>query len=378
VRTTMRAAVLFAAPGELEVVDVEIDEPRGREVLVRTVAAGLCHSDLHVLRGAITRPVPSVLGHESAGIVEAVGPDVTTVAVGDHVVCCLSVFCGTCRRCLAGDTWLCEDKAATGRRPGEPARLHARGEPVHAFSHIDGLAELLLVHENATVRVPRDLPLDRAALLGCGVLTGLGAVLNAARVRPGDTTVVVGCGGIGLNAVQGCVLAGASRIVAVDRVPSKLALARTLGATDLVDASTGDPVEAVRDLTGGGVDHAFEAVGLPVTVQQSFAMLRRGGTAWVIGVLPEGSRIELPGTDLLAAKTLAGVFMGSNHFKLDLPTYAEWYLRGRLRLDELISARIPLDAVNDGFAALATGEPARSLVVLDGSARPATGYGTGP
>jgi len=362
----MRAAALFSAPGALEVCDVTIDDPRRREVLVRTAAAGLCHSDYHLMQGSITRPLPSVLGHESAGIVEAVGPDVTTVAVGDHVVCCLSVFCGQCRRCLAGDTWLCEDKPGTGRRADEPPRLSIDGQPLHPFSHVGGYAELLLVHENATVRVPRELPFDRAALLGCGVLTGVGAALNTARVRPGDTTVVVGCGGIGLNAVQGCVLAGAARIIAVDVAPNKLALARALGATDVVDATVTDPVAAVRELSAGGVDQAFEAIGRPETVQQCFAMLRRGGTAYVIGVLPETSRIELDGRDFLAAKSIVGVFMGSNHFKLDLPAYAELYLRGRLHLDELISARIGLDDINDGYAAMARGEVARSVIVFPG------------
>lgn len=362
----MRAATLFGAPGALKVCDVTIDDPRGREVLVRTAAAGLCHSDYHIMEGKITRPLPSVMGHESAGIVEAVGPDVTSVAVGDHVVCCLSVFCGNCRRCLAGETWLCDDKAATGRRPGEPPRLSVNGQAVHPFSHIGGFAELMLVHENATVVVPKQLPFDRAALLGCGVLTGVGAALNTARVRPGSSTVVVGCGGIGLNAVQGCALAGAARVIAVDTVPLKLEMARHFGATDVVDASQVDPVAAVRELTGGGVDYAFEAIGLTSTVEASFAMLRRGGMAYVIGVLPEGSEIRLDGLDFLASKGIQGVFMGSNHFKLDLPAYVELYLQGRLHLDELISARIALEDINHGYEAMARGEVARSVIVFDG------------
>jgi len=363
----MKAAVLFAAPGELEVVDVDIDEPRGREVLVRTAAAGLCHSDLHVMRGAITRAVPSVLGHESAGIVEAVGPDVTTVAVGDRVVCCLSVFCGTCRRCLAGDTWLCDDKAATGRRPGEPARLLAGGEPIHAFSHIGGLAELLLVHENATVRVPRELPLDRAALLGCGVLTGLGAVLNAARVRPGDTTVVVGCGGIGLNAVQGCALAGASRVVAVDRVPSKLALARTLGATDVVDASAGDPVEAVRDLTGGGADHAFEAVGLLATIDQALKMTGRGGQTTLIGMVEAHELTEIATMPMVVEeRVIAASWYGTFVPQRDWPRIVGWLESGDLMLDQMIE-RIRLEDINLAFDRIRTSEAARQVVVFDGA-----------
>ncbi|MCC6434808.1 MAG: Zn-dependent alcohol dehydrogenase [Acidimicrobiales bacterium] len=361
----MRAATLLRAPGPLEICDITIDDPRGREVLVRTVAAGLCHSDYHVMEGRIARPLPTVLGHESAGVVEAVGPDVTSVKVGDHVVCCLSVFCGNCRRCLGGETWLCDDKAATARPPGAPPRLSLDGRAVTPFSHVGGFAEYILVHENGTVAVPGSLPFDRAALLGCGVITGVGAALNSAQVKPGSSAVIVGCGGIGLNAVQGCVLAGAARIIAVDRVPAKLELARTFGATHVVDAAGGDAVAAVKELTGGGVDYAFEAIGTAATVEAAFAMLRRGGTAYVIGVLPEGSRIRLDGLDFLASKGIQGVYMGSNHFKLDLPTYVEWYLQGRLRLDELISAHLPLDAINDGYAALARGEVARSVIMFD-------------
>lgn len=361
----MRAATLLRAPGPLEICTVTIDDPRGREVLVRTVAAGLCHSDYHVMEGRIARPLPTVLGHESAGVVEAVGPDVTSVKVGDHVVCCLSVFCGNCRRCLGGETWLCDDKAATARPPGAPPRLSLDGRPVTPFSHVGGFAEYILVHENGTVAVPPALPFDRAALLGCGVITGVGAALNSARVRPGSSAVIVGCGGIGLNAVQGCVLAGAAHIIAVDRVPAKLELARTFGATHVVDASSVDAVAAVKELTGGGVDYAFEAIGTPATVEAAFGMLRRGGTAYVIGVLPEGSRIQLDGLDFLASKGIQGVYMGSNHFKLDLPMYVAWYLQGRLRLDELISAHLPLEAINDGYAALARGEVARSVIMFD-------------
>jgi S-(hydroxymethyl)glutathione dehydrogenase/alcohol dehydrogenase len=307
--------------------------------------------------------LPTVLGHESSGIVEAVGADVTAVRPGEHENCCLSVFCGACRNCLAGDTWLCEDKGATARRPGEPPRLALGGAEVPQFAHVSGFAEQLLVHENATVSITKDMPLDRAALIGCGVMTGVGAAVNAARVAVGQTAVVIGCGGIGLNAVQGCALAGAARIVAVDVHPAKLELARVFGATDVVDSSAVDPVEAVRDLTGG-VDVAFEAIGLSETVEAAFAMLRRGGMAYVIGVVP--GRVSLPGLDFLGAKGVRGVYMGSNHFKVDMPRYIELYLQGRLKLDELISARITLDEVNDGYAAMKRGGVARSVIVFPG------------
>lgn len=360
----VRAAVLHCSPGTVQVEQVSVDDPTGREVLVRTVAAGLCHSDLNVISGKVTGSVPCVIGHESSGVVEAVGPAVTSVRPGDHVVTCLSVFCGSCRNCLVGDTWLCEDKAATNRPPGCPTRLSQHGRSVQPFSNIGGLAELMLVHENATVAMRREVPLDRAALLGCGVITGVGAVLNTARLAPGSTAVVFGCGGIGLNAVQGCVLAGASRIIAVDRVPLKLDMARTFGATDVVDASAVDPVAAVLELTSGGVDAAFEAIGLADTVQQCFAMLRRGGTAYVIGVMAEEAAVTLRGLDFLGARSVRGVYMGSNHFKVDLPRYAELYLQGRLLLDELISARLALTDVNEGFDAMVRGEVARSVIMF--------------
>jgi S-(hydroxymethyl)glutathione dehydrogenase/alcohol dehydrogenase len=359
----MRAAVLHHAPGLLEVCDLDIDAPRGREVLIRTAAAGLCHSDLHVMEGTLPRALPTVLGHESAGVVEAVGPDVTSVRAGDHVICCLSVFCGQCRNCLAGDTWLCEDKEATARRPGEPPRLSRHGAEVHQFANVSGFAEQMLVHENATVAITKEMPLDRAALVGCGVVTGVGAAINAARVAVGQTVVVIGCGGIGLNAIQGCVLAGAGRIIAVDVHPAKLEQARTFGATDVVDASAVDPVDDVLALTGG-VDVAFEAIGLSETVEAAFAMLRRGGMAYVIGVVP--GRVSLPGLDFLGAKGIRGVYMGSNHFKVDMPRYIDLYLQGRLKLDELVSARITLDDVNDGYGAMKRGEVARSVIVFPG------------
>jgi S-(hydroxymethyl)glutathione dehydrogenase / alcohol dehydrogenase len=363
--TDVSAALLHRSPGAATIECVTVDDPVGREVLVRTAAAGLCHSELHLIEGRLSKDLPCLLGHEAAGVVEAVGPDVTSVRPGDRVVTCLSVFCGACRNCLIGDTWLCEGKAATNRPPGSRPRVVQGDTAVQQFSNIGAFAPLMLVHENATVAVTPDLPLDRAALLGCGVVTGVGAVLNTARLAPGSTAVVVGCGGIGLNAVQGCVLAGAARIIAVDRVPLKLELARAFGATDVVDATATDPVEAVLELSGGGVDAAFEAIGRAATVQQCFAMLRRGGTAYVIGVMADGEEITLRGLDFLGARAVQGVYMGSNHFKVDLPRYAELYLQGRLKLDELISARLPLSAVNEGFDAMVRGEVARSVIVFD-------------
>ena len=330
----MRAAVQLGVAEPLLLADVAVDAPGPREVLVRTAAAGVCHSDAFALEGRFPFPVPSVMGHESAGIVEAVGSEVTYVAPGDHVTTCLSVFCGDCDMCVSGRPYLC-DKQGTRRRAGEPPRLRLDGEPVHAFEELGSFAEQLLVHEHAVVRIDPAMPLEVAALLGCGVTTGLGAVLNTARVPAGASVAVVGCGGVGLSAVQAARICGATRIVAVDTRASKLALARELGATDAVDATAGDAVEQVLELTGGGVEWSFEAVGSAATAEQAFGMLRAGGTCTVIGVLA-GSTVSLDGITLNWDRRIQGSLMGSNRFRIDIPRYVDLYLQGRLRLDDLV------------------------------------------
>lgn len=360
----MRAAVLNRVPGPLEIEEIQIDDPGPREVLVRVVASGLCHSDLHFMEGKYVRETPLVLGHEASGVVEAVGRDVVAFRPGDHVVACLSVFCGHCPDCLSGRPALCEAPERE-RAPGQPPRLSRNGTPVRQFAHLSAFAEQMLVHEHALVKIRPDMPLDRAALIGCAVTTGVGAVINTAKVPPGGTVAVLGCGGIGLNCIQGAALAGAGRIIAVDTLAWKLELARSFGATDLVDAAEEDTVAVVRELTGGGVEYSFEAIGLKRTAEQAFAMLRAGGTATLIGLIPEGQTIELLGTDFLDEKRIQGSSMGSNRFPIDIPRYVDFYLAGRLKLDELISARIGLDDVDAGYEALKRGEVARSVIVFD-------------
>jgi S-(hydroxymethyl)glutathione dehydrogenase/alcohol dehydrogenase len=230
---------------------------------------------------------------------------------------------------------------------------------------LSSFAEQLLVHEHMLVKIRPDMPLDKAALIGCGVTTGVGAVMNTAKVRPGETVAVIGCGGIGLNAVQGAAISGAGRVIAIDPVASKRQLALTFGATDVVDASAGDAVLAVLELTGGGVDHAFEAIGLAATAQQAFNMLDKGGTATVIGMIPLGQHVELDGFQFLMEKKIQGSNMGSNRFRIDMPQYIEWYLAGKLKLDELVSGVMPIEQINDGFTALKGGEVARQLVIFD-------------
>lgn len=360
----MRAAILESSPSDLVIDDVRVDAVGPREVLVRTAAAGLCHSDLHFMQGLYPYIYPAVLGHESAGIVEAVGRDVTGFAVGDHVVSCVSGFCGSCAYCLSGRPYIC-DKVGLARTGGGSPRLSRNGTQVHQFFDLASFAEQLLVHENYLVKIRDEMPLDKAALIGCGVTTGVGAVMNTAQVRPGETVAVLGCGGIGLNAIQAAAIAGAGRVIAIDRLASKLAMATTFGATDVVDASVVDPVLAVRELTGGGVDHSFEAIGLKATAEAAFEMLGKGGCATLIGMVPIGQRLELEPTALLSGKRIQGSNMGSNRFRIDMPRYVEWYLNGKLKLDELVSATMHLDDINDGFATLAKGEVARQLIVFD-------------
>jgi S-(hydroxymethyl)glutathione dehydrogenase/alcohol dehydrogenase len=361
----MRAAVLREIPGKLEIDDVDIDMPGPHEVLVRTSAAGLCHSDLHFMEGKYPWMTPTVLGHESSGVVAAVGEQVKYVQPGDHVITCLSVYCGNCEPCLTGHLSLCEGKSETQRPADGTPRLQQNGTPVWQFADLSSFAEQMLVHEHALVKIDEQMPLDRAALIGCAVTTGLGAVFNTAEVEPGSTVAVIGVGGIGLNCIQGAAIAGARRVIAVDMVDEKLKLAKQFGATDVVNAGEGDAIAQVKDISSGGVHYSFEAIGLKATVEDAFGMLRRGGTATVIGMIPLGQSVEIPGFDLLMEKRLQGSAMGSNRFRVDMPRYIDLYLQGRLKLDELVSQRIALDDVNEGFEAMKSGSVARSVIVFD-------------
>ena len=360
----MKAAVFREVNKPMEIEDITISKPGPREVLIRTKAAGICHSDMHFFNGSYPGKLPMVLGHESAGVVEQVGSDVHYVKPGDHVITCLSVFCGHCDQCLTGHLSLCQEPEMSRGKEEEP-RISHNDQPLTPFAQLGSFAEMMLVHEHALVKVREDMPMDRAALIGCGVTTGIGAVIHTASVEPGSTVAVIGCGGIGLSAINGAALAGASRIIAVDMVASKLELARKFGATDLVDASDGEAIENVRELTGGGVHYSFEAIGLKATAEQAFRMLRPGGTATVIGMIPPGQMVELHGVDFLAEKKIQGSMMGSNRFRVDMPRFVDFYLQGKLHLDDMISNRIALPDINEGMAALKTGEIARSVIMFD-------------
>jgi len=359
----MKAAIFHGPHQPLTIEDVELDKPMAQEVVVRVVASGVCHSDLHFVDGFYPFPAPAILGHEAAGIVEAVGPMVDEFRPGDHVIACLSVFCGHCEYCLTGRTHLCGSRPV--RPKDAPPKLRWQGAPVAQFANLSAYAEKMLVHQNAIVKVRDDMPFDRAALIGCGVTTGVGAALNTARVEPGSMVAVFGCGGVGLAAIQGARIGGARMIIAVDVHGHKLATARDLGATHVVDASAHDPVPAIREMTGGGVDFSFEAIGLKKAAEQCFDCLRPGGTATVIGMIPVGQKIELEGSAFLREKKIQGSSMGSNRFKVDMPRYVDFYMQGRLKLDEMITRRMKLDEVNEAFRAMKAGEVARSVLLFE-------------
>ena len=360
----MKAAVLHEVNQPLVIEEVAINKPAAREVLIRTAYAGLCHSDLHFIEGLYPHPLPVVLGHELAGIVEAVGSEVGYVKKGDHVITCLSVFCGTCDNCTTGRPFICTNTEVK-LPPGAAKRLSLNGKQMHTFANLSSYAEMMLVHENALVKIGHDFPLDRAALISCGVITGYGAAVNTAKVAPGETVAVIGCGGVGMAAINGAAIAGAGRIIAVDTNPVKLQLATKLGATDLVDPRDGDPVQRIKDLTKGGVHHAIECLGTKATAEQAFQMLAIGGTATIVGMVPFGQKIELHGFDFLRERKIQGSSMGSNRFRVDMPRLIEFYRQRKLHLDDWISDRIKLSEINAGFANMKAGKVVRSVIQFD-------------
>jgi S-(hydroxymethyl)glutathione dehydrogenase/alcohol dehydrogenase len=363
----MNAALLRQPNTPLTIESVEVDKPLAREVLVRTVATGVCHSDLHVVEGhsRYSMDKPVVLGHEGAGVVEAVGDDVTTVRPGDHVVACLSGFCGACAQCLSGHPNLCVGGVVT-RSESSPPRLSQHGKALWPMVGIGSYAERMLLHENSVVKIDADLPLDRAALVGCGVLTGVGAALRSSGLEGGQTVAVFGCGGVGLSIVQGARIGGARQIIAVDIVESKLEIARRVGATHVVNSANEDPVKAVRALTGGaGVDHAFEAVGNTTLVRQAIESLAIRGTATIVGVLPPDAKIEFPWLAIRPECRVQTSRMGGNRFRIDIPRYLDFYRQGRLLLDEMVTRRGRLDEINDAFRAMKAGEVARTVLMFE-------------
>lgn len=363
-----KAAVLYEVGTPLRLEEVEVLPPQRGEVQVRMYAGGVCHSDLHVMKGDLLMPLPIILGHEGSGSVECIGEGVTSVQPGDHVIPIWRVSCGSCEYCTGGRPALCDvgtQMRVTGLMPDGTTRFRVHTTPIRHFAGVSTFAQLSTMPEAAVLKIPPDFPLDKAALLGCGVITGVGAVINAAKVRMGSSVAVFGCGGIGLNAVQGARIVGALTIIAVDVTPQKLAYAQHMGATHLVNAAQDDPVAAIKELTGGrGVEYAFEAIGLPKTIEQAYAATRKRGTCVVIGLTRADTPVRINANELVyAEKTLMGSLYGSSRPKIDILNLIEMYQAGKLQVDELLTRTYPLEEINTAYAALEAGEVARSLVL---------------
>ena len=366
----MRAAVLYAEREPFRVEEVELAPPQAEEVLVRLHASGVCHSDWNTVTGVSPHPLPVVLGHEGAGVVESVGEGVTAVAEGEHVVLSWLPACGRCAYCTSGRQNLCAEAAPAmmaGALPGG-VRLSSNGRRVHHYSFLSTFAERAVVPEASCIPIRNDVPFEVAALVGCAVMTGVGAVVNRARMQAGSSAVVIGAGGVGLSVVQGCRLAGAATIAAVDPVASKRELALELGATDAIDPTDADPVEAVRSLTGGGADYAFEAVGLPQLARQGFDALRPGGTLVCIGIPAVHAEVSLPQIVFpREEKVVTGSLYGSCRPRTDMPMVLDLYKQGRLDLDRLVTKTYPLEQINEAFADMEAGRVARGVLVLAGA-----------
>jgi S-(hydroxymethyl)glutathione dehydrogenase/alcohol dehydrogenase len=354
------------ATAGVEVIDVR---PPGRDqVTIQLAACGVCHSDLSATNGTIPMPPPLVLGHEGAGVVVEVGEGVSHLAVGDHVVTMFVSMCGKCRYCVTGHPAICDQaaKAVTTLPDGSVPAYDASGAPLNVFSGCGVMSEFATLHVDSLVRIDPTIPLDRAALIGCGVMTGVGAVINTAGLEPGSTAVVFGAGGVGLNAIQACALAGASQIVAVDTMDEKLELALDFGATHTVNASgESNVVRTLRKLTGGGADYAFECVGSGAVVAQAYGAIRKGGTAVVVGVAPPGDTTSISTSSLtFSEKTLKGSYFGSARPQEDFPRLLGLYQAGRLKLDELITRTYTIDEAPQAFVDMVEGKNARGVIVF--------------
>ena len=360
----MRAAVAYEANTPLRVEDVDIGTPAPREVLVKLMASGVCHSDWHILKGEWGNALfPAILGHEGAGIVEGVGSEVSRVKAGDHVILSWRTSCGTCEMCQRGYPALCMASPTSLSRP----KLNSTQQVLGAAAGLGTFAGYALVPEIAAVLIDQDVPFAQAALLGCGVMTGVGAAINTAQVRPGSTCAVFGCGGVGLNVIQGCAIAGAEMIIAVDMLENKLQMSRVFGATHLVDASKGDPVQQILELTGGlGVHYAFEAIGLvPEPFLQSVLCTRRRGITTWVGHAPLNTPVTIDARALMQEKTIIASMYGSARPHIDFGRLLSLYRDGKLKLDELITRRFELSDVNEAFEVLRRGEVARSVLNLE-------------
>ncbi len=362
-----KAAVIYQKETPLKIEEVELGPVKDEDVLVRIVASGVCHSDLHVYHGQEGWPMPMVLGHEGAGIVEQTGAGVAGVRKGDHVVINLAPYCGRCLDCATGHIYRClQRRGPPGTLYDGGTRLSKNGKPLHHFANSATYAHHAIVHASSAIPIDPAIPLDRACLVGCALPTGLGAALNTAQVEAGSTVVVIGCGGVGLNVVQGARLAGASRVIAVDILESKLATARQFGATDTIDASMEGVVRRVQEMTEGrGADYAFEVIGKVETIMDAYECIGRGGKAVVVGVAPDGTHLPIVPRSLLSEKTLTGTQYGSTRAPRDFPLYLELYRQGRIKIDELITRFRKLEEINQAFEDLEQGRAIRTVLLME-------------
>jgi S-(hydroxymethyl)glutathione dehydrogenase/alcohol dehydrogenase len=361
-----KAAICRELNKPVSVEEVKLDKPRRGEVMVRLVASGVCHSDLSVTNGTLPLPLPTVLGHEGAGIVEEVGEDVTRVQKGDPVILAWVPSCGQCRFCVMGSPEHCSNAnyANIGRLKDGATPMHdASGADLNIMTSTATMSELTVVVEESVVPIDPEMPLDRACLIGCGVMTGVGAVINTADLQAGSSAIVFGAGGVGLNVIQGCALAGAEPIIAVDVVDQKLEFAKQFGATHTINAAEQDPVALAKELTGGGPDYGFEAIGNPRTMEQSFAAIRPGGTAVVVGTgrLSEFAQINAF-TLFFEGKRLVGSKYGSGRPLIDFPKLCKLYQQGKIKIDELVTQTYKLDQINQAFEHMEAGKNARGVI----------------
>jgi len=364
----MKAAILYQPKSPLKIEDIEIPQPSDDEVLVKVKAVGVCHTDFHPIKGDMPLPMPVILGHEGAGIVEKVGARITTLKPGDHVILSVMPSCGKCRYCAVGKPFLCEKAGPlifTGTMLDGTTRLKKKdGQTLYHFFAQSSFAEYCVVNESTAVKVRDDIPLEEIATLGCGATTGIGAIVNTAQVEAGASVAIFGCGGVGLSAIMAAKMVGAGKIIAVDILDNKLDMAKEFGATHPINSSKEDPAEKIKQITGGGCDYALEVIGNVNVMAQAYDSIRPGGKLVIVGAAPVGAKVSFDAFTLLFGKTIVGTAGGHLRPSIDIPRYVELYAEGKLPLNKLVSRKLPLEEINKAFEAMEKGEVARSIIVF--------------
>ena len=362
----MKAAVMYEIGKPLVVEEVELDDPQENEILVRLEATGVCHSDLHFMQGDMPQPLPFVPGHEGAGVVEKVGPCVTTVQPGDHVILMVTISCGKCRFCLSGKPTLCVENLPIqmmAALPGGGVRLHKGDQPINHLFGLACFAEKVVVHERSAVKIREDAPLDVVCLLGCGTSTGIGASINATKAKPGDSIAIFGCGGVGMSAIMGAKAIGA-KVIAIDMLDSKLEKAKEFGADYVINASQDDPQAKIPELIGDGADYAIEIIGNVEVMSKAFSCLRPGGRLVIAGMPAITDLLTLPAFEFLIGKSITSTIQGDIVAPVDIPRYVDMFMEGKLPIDKLITRNYQLDQINEAFEAMKNGEVIRSVIKI--------------